>query len=82
MKKWQIQEVKTKLSEIIQKAVNDGSQEISVKGKTMAVIISINQYVDLISPKSSFVQFLQNSPLRGLKIDLERDKSSCQEIEL
>ncbi|WP_417904669.1 type II toxin-antitoxin system prevent-host-death family antitoxin [Candidatus Tisiphia endosymbiont of Micropterix aruncella] len=74
--------VKTKLSEIIQNAVNDGSQEISVKGKTMAVIISINQYVDLISPKSSFVQFLQNSLLRGLKIDLERDKSSCREIEL
>lgn len=82
MKKWQIQEAKAKLSEVIQKAVNYGPQEISVRGKITAVVLSAKQYIDLTSPKSSFIQFLQNSPLVGLELELERNTSPCREIEL
>lgn len=82
MKKWQIQEAKAKLSEVIQKAVSDGPQEISVRGKTTAVILSTKQYTELTSPKSSFIQFLQNSPLAELELELERNPSPCREIKL
>ena len=82
VKQWQMQEAKAKLSELIQKACKEGPQEISVRGKIKAVMISREQYKYLTSPKSSFIKFLQNSPLFGLDIPMERDKSLCREIKL
>ncbi|MFY9590200.1 type II toxin-antitoxin system Phd/YefM family antitoxin [Rickettsia endosymbiont of Halotydeus destructor] len=82
MKQWQMQEAKAKLSEVIQKAVNEGPQGISVRGKTTAIILSTKQYIALTSPKSSLVEFLKNSPLFGEEFVFERDKSPCRKIEL
>ena len=82
MKKWQVQEAKAKLSELIKRAVKDGPQEISVRGKSTAIMISKQQYIDLTSPKTSFVKFVQDSPLKGVELGLDRDKSLCREVEL
>lgn len=81
MKKWQLQEAKAKLSEVIQNTCF-GPQEISVRGKTTAVVLSAKQYLELISPKSSFIKFLQDSPLFQSNIELTREVSNCREIEL
>jgi len=82
MKKWQMQEAKAKLSEVIQKAVKSGPQEISVRGKTTAVILSSKRYIELTQQKLSFIEFLKKSPLVGIDLELDRDKSFCREIEL
>lgn len=82
MKKWQVQEAKAKLSELIKRAVKDGPQEISVRGKSTAIMISKQQYIDLTSPKTSFVKFVQDSPLKGVELEIDRDKSLCREVEL
>jgi antitoxin Phd len=82
MKKWQFQEAKAKLSAVIKEAVSDGPQQITVRGKTAVIVLSAQQYSDLTSPKSSFVKFLQKSPLHGLSISLERDNSLCRNVEL
>ncbi|NRB11412.1 MAG: type II toxin-antitoxin system Phd/YefM family antitoxin [Rickettsiaceae bacterium] len=82
MTMWQIQEAKAKLSEVVKKAGKEGVQRISVRGKETAVILSIEQYTKLTSPKSTFVDFIQKSPLRDVDIDLSRNKSSCRKIEL
>jgi len=82
MKKWQVQEAKAKLSELIKKAVKEGPQEISVRGIDTAVIISKQKYIDLTSTnKITLLKLLQNSPLRGISLSVERDKSSCREVE-
>lgn len=82
MKKWQVQEAKAKFSELIKRAVKDGPQEISVRGKSTAIMISKQQYIDLTSPKTSFVKFVQDSPLKGVELEIDRDKSLCREVEL
>lgn len=82
MKKWQLQEAKAKLSALIKEAVKDGPQQITVRGKTTAIILSKEQYVNLTSSKSSLVRFLQDSPLRGIDLVITRDKSPCRDIEL
>ncbi len=81
MKIWQMQEAKAKLSEVLKKA-NKEPQEISVRGKKAAVVLSIEQYTKLTSPKSTFVEFLQKSPLAEIDIDLSRSKTGCRKIEL
>lgn len=81
MKKWQFQEAKAKLSSVIKEAVKDGPQEITVRGKATAIILSKEQYMSLTLPKSSLVKFLQSSPLRGINLNLVRDKTLCRNIE-
>ncbi len=82
MKQWQFQEAKSKLSEVIKDAVKKGPQEITVRGKSTAVILSIEEYKNLITPQTSFVEFLQNSPLYGVELNIERIKSLNRDIEL
>ena len=82
MKKWQFQEAKAKLSAVIKDAVNEGPQQITVRGKATAIVLSTQQYMDLTAPKSSFVKFLRKSPLHGVELALERDKTSCRNIKL
>ncbi len=82
MKKWQLQEAKAKLSTLIKETKKGGPQQITVRGKAEAVILSAKQYEKLSSPENSFVEFMANSPLKGLDIKVQRDKSLCRDLEL
>ncbi len=82
MKKWQLQEAKAKFSEVVREATVDGPQEITVHGQAVVVILSITLYEKLKAPKQSFIELMQNSPLKGLKIKFERNRSHNRDIEL
>lgn len=88
MTQWQLQSAKTHLSEVLQKAATSGPQQITVHGKPKAVVLSIEDYQKLTAPKGkkakpqSFYEFLRASPLCGLDLDIERDKSGPREIDL
>jgi antitoxin Phd len=82
MKTWQLQEAKAKLSGIINKVAEESAQYISVRGKPVAVIMSIKEYENLSSKKESFVDFMHNSPLAGLELKLDRNKTRTRKINL
>jgi len=82
MKKWQMQEAKAKLSEVIKCAVDYGPQEISVRGKSTAIVLSINKYRELLNNKDGFVEFMQKSPLIGVILDIERKVDEPRNINL
>ncbi len=78
MQTWQLQEAKARFSEVVKRAVNEGPQEITVRGESTAVVISRDDYEKLkapAKPKQSFVEFMRASPWYGIELDLERDKS-------
>lgn len=68
MNAWQLQEAKARLSEVVQKAITDGPQDISLRGRPAAVVLSHADYSMLTRPKPSFVDFLINSPLSGAEL--------------
>ena len=78
-REWQLQDAKAKFSEIVKHAVNDGPQMITVRGEQTAILLSVKEYKKLTKRSSTLVEFMQKSPLRGLKLDLERDKSANRE---
>ncbi len=80
MNRWQLQEAKACLSEVIRKAAKDGPQEITVHGAPTAVVISNEEYERLKHPKGSFVKFMRRSPLYGLELDLRRDQTLTREV--
>jgi len=67
--KWQLQEAKAMFSEVVKASVTK-PQIISVRGKDTAVIISISEYQKLVRPRQKFFDFIQDSPLRDINLEL------------
>jgi len=58
MKKlWQLQEAKNKLSEVIDRALQDGPQIITRRGQSAVVVVSVKDYENMVKPKNSLVEF-------------------------
>jgi len=80
---WQIQSAKARFSEVFRRARTEGPQRITRQGKEGVIMLSEEQYDRLVGksrqPKS-LVDFLRDSPLRG--VNLERDPDPGRDIEL
>ena len=82
MTTWQPQEAKGKFSEVVKRALSEGPQGITVRGESVAVLISREEYGRLTHPKRGFVEFMRQSPLLGLNLDTERSADPTRETEL
>ena len=82
MNTWQLQEAKAKLSEVIQLAIHDGPQEITLRGESAVVVMSAAQYNQIKKPQPTFIHFLRHSPLLGTDLDLKRDPGLTRDIDL
>lgn len=80
METWQLQDAKAHLSDLVKKASSGKPQEITLRGKPVVVVLSAQQYEKLKQPKQSLVKFLRQSPLIGLNLNIERDKSMSRDI--
>lgn len=82
---WQVQTAKARFSEVFRRARTEGPQIITRQGTEAVVMISHERYDQLVAkprqPKS-LVQFFRESPLVGVKLDLERARDEGREIEL
>ena len=58
-------------SKVVQSAKEE-PQIITVHGKESAVVISMESYRRLTSPKESLVSFMEQSPWDGMKTELPR----------
>jgi prevent-host-death family protein len=76
---WQIQEAKARFSELIQKAIDEGPQTITRRGKDVAVVLSAEEFELMKKRQVDFKELLAAAPLEG--VDLERDKSMPREFE-
>jgi prevent-host-death family protein len=84
MQTWQMQEAKAKLSEVVKRAEVDGPQDITLHGRSVAVVLSRAAFERLSGQRDSVVDFMQASPLVGLDEELvfERDTSLTRELPL
>lgn len=79
---WQLQDAKARLSELVRLATSDGPQGISIRGQNEVVVISAAAYAELTQPKMNFFSFMQKSPLKGLDLNITRDKSTDRDIDI
>ena len=81
-KKWQLQEAKNKFSNLVEIAKKDGPQLITKNGKDAVVVLSADEYKKLIKPKNNLIEFIQKSPLKGIKIDTNKNKTRSRNINI
>ena len=82
MRKWQLQEAKARLSEVIKQASKKGPQTITTRGEPTAIVISKDEYERLKRPRGSFVDFMRKSPLYGVCLDLKRKQTLTRESDI
>ena len=80
--RWQLQEAKNRLSELVRQAREHGPQTITVHGADAVVVIDAEQFRKLSPRKGSFVEFLRRSPLVGTEIDISRSRDSGRPVPL
>jgi antitoxin Phd len=76
---WQLQEAKARFSELVQKAIDEGPQTVTRRGKETVVVLSVSEYARLREREPSLKEVLMSGPEGDL--DLEREPDYGREIE-
>ncbi len=72
---WQVQEAKTRLSEVIEEAYRKGPQFITRHGAERAVVLSIRDYRALTAHKPNLKEYLLGGPkVDSFEVPRDRDK--------
>lgn len=79
---WQLQEAKSKFSEVVERALAQGVQIVTRRGKKTVVVIPFDEYERLTHPGSSLAQFILSSPLADTELSIERDPSMPRKVEI
>ncbi|MCX5829639.1 MAG: type II toxin-antitoxin system Phd/YefM family antitoxin [Deltaproteobacteria bacterium] len=77
---WQLQEAKSRLSQVVDHALREGPQTITLHGKPAVVVVSFEEFQNLIRPHTSLREFFRQSPLYDTDLDLERSKDLAREV--
>jgi antitoxin Phd len=79
---WALQDAKNRFSELVEQAIHDGPQIVTRRGKETVVVLSVEAFQKLTASQSTLVEFLRNSPLAGVELDLERQADYGREVSL
>ncbi len=82
MHRWQLQEAKNSLSELVRKARDEGPQMITLHGRDAAVVVSTADFKRIAKPDGNLVQFIRRSPLVGTRLDLRRSRDTGRPVSL
>ena len=78
---WQLADAKNRFSEVVEKALTEGPQRVSRRGKDVVVVVSAGEFEKLSSKRPSFKEMLLTGP--GLDdLDLSRDTDVGRDIDL
>lgn len=59
---WQLQEAKSRFSELVETAISKGAQTVTKHGKPAVVVISADEYQRSMAPRKSLAETLRACP--------------------
>src|SRR5207237_959826 len=69
---WSVAEAKARLSELIDRALSDGPQVITRKGRRTVVVVSAEEWERKTQRAGNLAELFAGSPLRGSRIAIAR----------
>jgi prevent-host-death family protein len=82
MARWQVQEAKQRLSELLKSAHDDGPQVITRHGEEIAVVLDMHEYRKLRGPQITFKDLLTSGPLDVPELEPMRSDAPSRVVEL
>ncbi len=77
---WQLQEAKSKFSELVDKTLSNGVQFVTRRGKKAVAVMPIDEYERLTQRAGRISEFLLTSPLVGSDLYFERTQGQARDI--
>ena len=83
MRAWKLHQARARLSELVKLAESEGPQDVTVHGRSVAIVVSRASFERLSGEGQSLVEFLRQSPLYGLDdLEFERNRSVARAVTL
>ncbi|MCC6704493.1 MAG: type II toxin-antitoxin system Phd/YefM family antitoxin [Thermomicrobiales bacterium] len=79
MIEWRLAEAKNKFSEVFTKALEEGPQRVTRRGKAV-IIVSEEEFCKGQEPEQSFIEFLLSAP-KVPELDLTRERDFGRDVE-
>jgi antitoxin Phd len=79
---WRLQDAKNRFSEVVNKALAEGPQVVTRRGEEVVVVVAKEEFARLRKSHSNLVDFFRKSPLVGVDLDLEHDRSLPRDLKL
>ena len=81
MHPWQLQEAKSRFSEVVDLAIHEGPQLVTRRGREAVVIVAASDYRKLSGTPVSLLDTLLSAP-RGEPLDIERSAEPLRDLSL
>lgn len=79
--KWQLQEAKNRLSEVVDEALRNGPQVITRHGAETAVVVSFDEWTRLSRRRGRLIDVLRRAPKLPGGLDVSRSSDTGRELE-
>jgi prevent-host-death family protein len=79
---WTVANAKARLSQVIERARQEGPQTITKNGRSTVIVVAIEEWEKKTARSGSLAEFLLASPLRGADLDDERSPNEARALEL
>ena len=79
---WTVAEAKAKFSEIIERALVEGPQTITKRGRTAAIVVGAEEWERKTKRAGNLAEFFAASPLRESGLTVRRRKTQPRKINL
>ena len=77
---WQLQEAKNQFSLVVDNALTKGPQTVTRHGEPTVMVVSIAEFKRTKPRKKSILDLFE--PIRGLELDVTRDRSLPRDLKL
>ncbi len=77
---WQLQEAKNQFSQVVENALTQGPQTVTRHGEPAVVVVAAAEFRKTKARRKSILDLFE--PIRGVELDLSRDKSPPRDVKL
>ena len=79
---WTIADAKARFAELVDRAVADGPQVVTRRGRQTAVVVSVDEWERKTRRRGTLADFLAASPLVGSGLTVERMTDGPRDVDL
>jgi prevent-host-death family protein len=78
---WPVAQAKARFSEVIMRALTDGPQTITRKGKETVVVVAAEEWQRETRRQGNLAEFFAASPLRGAPVKIKRTRDGPRALD-
>ena len=79
---WPVADAKAHFSEMIDRALSEGPQVVTRKGKRTVVVVPVEEWERRSKRRGNLAEFFAASPLRDSQLKIDRSREAPREVTL